>query len=283
MAMNKMQPELVHITPSLAASWLKFNEGNRRLPVGNSKYYARLIEAGEFQLTHQALAFSGTKANPIRLLDGQTRLTAVIETGIPIWQWVFWNTPDSTFSVLDGGKQRTFSDHHGWDKSKIAFVNVMHWMGPGGMTKITKTEADSIYDAFGGYYEMLMAECPTAKKQIACSSVRAATVLAMHQNHTESPMIAAAYRDMVLEKFESMPPSVRQLYAKLKSVIGGGREAIMVQFPFTHKAMTPSNFSVSRLVGYPTRDKEKKTDPQRTTIDQYLSRVSAYIKSSANL
>jgi hypothetical protein len=266
--MNKMQPELVHITPSLAASWLKYNEGNRRLPVGNSKHYARLIEAGEFQLTHQALAFSGTKANPIRLLDGQTRLTAVIQTGIPIWQWVFWNTPDSTFTVLDGGKTRSFSDHHGWEKQKIAFVNVIHWFGPAGLRKITKGEADKIWSAFGGCYEQLMEVCPSQKKGVTCSAVKVGTVIAMHRNPKQRDEIASAYRALALGHMEEMPVSVGRLFVKLLTVVGGGRDAIMVQLPFTEKAMTPRNFPNTKLYG-----------PDKN----YFQELAAYIEAKANL
>jgi len=122
---TNMKPELIEITPELAAEWLKYNHDNRNLPVGNSKYYARLIESGEFFLTHQGLAFTGNRDNPGRLIDGQTRLTAIIATGTNITQWVFWNCSEHTFQAIDGGKQRSFIDHHGWDKQRIAFVNTV--------------------------------------------------------------------------------------------------------------------------------------------------------------
>ena len=172
MAMKtNMKPELIEITPELATDWLRFNTDNRKLPVGNSQYYARLIESGEFLLTHQALAFTGTRDNPERLLDGQTRLTAVIKSGTPIWQWVFWNASAHTFPALDGGKPRSFADHHGWEKKKIAFVNILHWLSAPAIRKITKTEADKIWDAFGECFTELMAVCPTEKKHISCSAV----------------------------------------------------------------------------------------------------------------
>jgi len=265
---TNMTPELVYITPHLAAKWLQYNQGNRKLPIGNSKHYSRLIESGEFQLTHQALAFSGTKENPVRLLDGQTRLTAVMDTGIPIWQWVFWNTPDSTFSVLDGGKQRTFSDHHGWEKRKIAFVNVIHWFGPAGLRKITKTEADKIWSAFGECYEQMMEACPTQKKQITSSAAKVGTVIAMHKHPKNREEIAAAYRALALGHMEEMPVSVGRLFVKLLTVVGGGRDAIMVQLPFTEKAMTPRNFSNTKLYG-----------PDKN----YFQELSAYIEAKANL
>jgi hypothetical protein len=250
MAMKtNMKPELIEITPELAAEWLKFNVENRKLPVGNSQYYARLIEAGEFLLTHQAMAFTGTRQNPERLLDGQTRLTAVIKSGKPIWQWVFWNASAHTFPALDGGKQRSFADHHGWDKKRIAFVNILFWLSRPTIRKITKSEADKIWDVYGPSFTHLMAVCPSEKKFISCSAVKAATVMAMSENPDYSDKIAMIYRNMVLDNLNELPQSACRLYPKLMTVIGGGRDAIWVQFPFTHKALTPRNWNLTKLYG----------------------------------
>lgn len=265
---TNMKPELVEITPELAASWLKYNTGNRKLPLGNMKYYSRLIQTGEFLLTHQAIAFTGTKEDPQRLLDGQTRLNAVVNTGISIYQWVFWNASEHTFPALDGGKQRSFVDHHGWDKKRIAFVNILFWLSMPTIRKITKTEADKIWDAFGPQFTDLMAECPSEKKFISCSAVRAGVVMAMHQNKHESNSIAQIYRNMVLDRLNELPSSACRLYPKLGTVVGGGRDAIWIQFPFAHKAMTPKNWNLTKLYG-PESD--------------YFQKTQEYIASSANL
>lgn len=265
---TNMKPELIEITPALAAEWMKYNNGNRKLPVGNSKYYARLIESGEFILTHQGLAFTGNRENPERLLDGQTRLTAIIQTGMPITQWVFWNTPDHTFQALDGGKPRSFIDHHGWDKQRIAFVNILHWLSAPTIRKITKTEADKIWDAFGQQFTDLMAECPSCRKFISVSAVRAAVVITMHQNPDKSDQIAAIYRRMVFEQVHELPTSASRLFVKLLSVVGGGRDAIMVQFPFANKALTPKNWTLTKLYG---------------PDEKYFQELSEYIRKHAEL
>jgi len=269
MAMKtNMKPELIEITPELAAKWLKYNTGNRKLPIGNMKYYARLIETGEFMLTHQALAFTGTKENPQLLLDGQTRLNAVVSTGMPIYQWVFWNASAHTFPALDGGKVRSFIDHHGWDKKKIAFVNILFWLSKPHIRKITKTEADKIWDAFGSHFTALINECPSEKKFVTCSAVRAGTVLAMHQNPDKADEICKIYRNLVLDRLNELPASICRLYPKLLTIVGGGRDAIWVQVPFTHKAMTPSNWGLTKLYG-PESD--------------YFTKTQEYISKAAKL
>jgi len=254
---TKMQPELITITPQIAEEWLKYNEGNRKLPVGNSKYYANLLESGEFMLTHQAMAFTGTPWNPVRLLDGQTRLTAVIQTGISMMQWVFWGCDEKTFAVLDNGKQRTFSDHHGWEKDKISFVNVLHWMSSGmSCSKITKTEADNIWEAYGHQFERLMDECASNRKKISCAAVRAGVCIAMKQNPSLEDEIAGFYRSMILEDLSVLPRGVCGLFVKLTEVVGGGRDAIVYQLSMTVKIMTPKNWYVNKV--YQPSDDSKK-------------------------
>lgn len=254
---TKMQPELVTITPQIAAEWLKYNTGNRKLPVGNSKHYAKLLESGEFMLTHQAMAFTGTRTEPGRLLDGQTRLTAVIETGISMMQWVFWGCDDQTFAVLDGGKQRSFSDHHGWDKQKISFVNILHWVSSGmKIAKITKTEADSIWESYGRQFGILMDACPSQRKKISCAAVRAGVCVAMKQNPSRENEIAGFYRAMVLENFSDLPAGICRLFIKLNDVVGGGRDAITYQMPLTTKVMTPKQWEIAVI--YPPSDDAKK-------------------------
>jgi hypothetical protein len=264
-----MTPQEILITPAIAAQWLQFNTGNRSLPINNSKYYAELIRKGEFLTTHQALAFTGDIDNPGRLLDGQTRLTAVIATGKPIKQWVFWNAPEVTFAAIDGGKPRTFVDHNpDYDRQSIAVVNVFWWLCQPSLRKITRTDADKIWEAFGSQYQQLMDCCPTARKGLTCSAVKAAFCLCMYQNKSKAGDIANIYRNLALEKAENLPVSATRLCFKLLTIVGGGMDAIKVQFPFTHKAITPSNWSLTKLYG-----------PE----DDYFQTLAKTIKSAANL
>lgn len=241
-----MKPELIKITPTLAKSWMQYNTGNRALPTANAKYYQRLIESGEFTTTHQALAFTGSKENPGRLLDGQTRLTAIIAADTPITQWVFWQCPEEIFAYLDGGKPRSFIDHHpGWDKQKTAFcASICRFIGIG---KMTKTDADKIWDGFGECFESLISNCPSCKRGITGTGVRIGACLAMHQNQDRADEISNQYRNMALEKIELLVPSAGRLFARLMGIQGGGGNVQAMQMGLTHKALTPSNFRNTKL------------------------------------
>lgn len=70
------------------------------------RFFESQLRRGEMQLTHQGIAISASG----RLLDGQHRLTAIVNTGISASLLVATGLPDSSFTVLDTGTARTAAD-----------------------------------------------------------------------------------------------------------------------------------------------------------------------------
>jgi len=234
----------------MASNWLKFNTGNRKLPTGNAKFYQRLIESGQFATTHQGLAFTGDKSNPKRLIDGQTRLVAIEKSGIPLTQWVFWECEENTFESIDGGKPRSFIDHHGWSKDKVSFCNfIWRFTSKDLSDKMSKSDADTIWNAFGDLFSELIANCPTNRKSITPTAVRVAAVLAMHQNEDRKDEVSNQYRHLALGAVEHMVPSIGRLMVRLMGMDGGGGSVQLLQFTFSHKAFTPKNWYITKLHG----------------------------------
>lgn len=99
--------ERIHVTPELAAEWLTKNkpgETNRPLRKPYVRELRRDLEEGRWDdNTHQGIAFDPAG----HLIDGQHRLTAISEAGIPVWMWVSFNVPASTFKVIDQHLKRT--------------------------------------------------------------------------------------------------------------------------------------------------------------------------------
>jgi len=99
--------EMVEITPDLARSWLDRNTGNRRL---NAKYVTRLahdMKNGDWRPSHEGIAFGVSG----RLLDGQHRLSAIVQSDVTLELPVWRNVPDKSLMVIDGGKSRSVADH----------------------------------------------------------------------------------------------------------------------------------------------------------------------------
>lgn len=90
----------VRVTPDMAADLLKNNRHNRPLSRNKINIMVADIKAGRFELTHQPIGI----AEDGELVDGQHRLTAVCEAGIPVEMFVAYNAPRST--KIDIGKVR---------------------------------------------------------------------------------------------------------------------------------------------------------------------------------
>ena len=94
------------VTPEMAKQWLQLNDHNRRLDKGRLARYVADMRAGRWQLTHQAI---GISAEGI-LVDGQHRLSAVVESGCEVPFLVCLDADPDTFGVVDQGKVRTAND-----------------------------------------------------------------------------------------------------------------------------------------------------------------------------
>jgi hypothetical protein len=105
-----MKTEIITITPDLAAHLLTANIGNRKVTSSNVDYWCACLKGGDVKLTHQGIAIHGTIANPIRLIDGQHRLMAIVKTGIPAKFLVAEEVPMEAFAALDNGKPRSMAD-----------------------------------------------------------------------------------------------------------------------------------------------------------------------------
>lgn len=101
-----MHSSIRRVTPELALKWLECNDYNRPLSKSFVATLAKAIERGEWQVTHQGIAFDedGT------LIDGQHRLAAIVKSGIPVDIMVTEGVPRRAFTVMDTGRKRTARD-----------------------------------------------------------------------------------------------------------------------------------------------------------------------------
>lgn len=95
------------VTPERAQKWISENNlGNRPLSPNYVSTLARALERGEWKLHHQGVAFTSDG----RLLDGQHRLAAIVQAGLPADLLIARGVDSETFSVMDTGKRRTARD-----------------------------------------------------------------------------------------------------------------------------------------------------------------------------
>lgn len=98
------------ITPDVAEMWLQDNIDNRRLRPKHVSHLARAMERGEWSLNGDAITFDRNG----RLIQGQHRLLAVIESGTTIESVVVRGVGLDARDTLDQPARRTLGDILNW-------------------------------------------------------------------------------------------------------------------------------------------------------------------------
>lgn len=100
-----MRMQVETITPERAEALLLGAAGISQRAITKRKVngYASAMTRGQWMVTHQAIGIDPDGV----LVDGQHRLTAVVQAGVPVDMMVAYDVPRETFAVLDTGTART--------------------------------------------------------------------------------------------------------------------------------------------------------------------------------
>ncbi|MFE5871607.1 hypothetical protein ACFQ6V_23585 [Streptomyces roseifaciens] len=97
---------VVLVTPEVAQGWLNLNTRNRGIRPKAVAGYARDMAAGQWALNGEAIKFAIDGS----LLDGQHRLHAVVEAGVPVLLLVVTGLDAAAQETMDSGRRRTTAD-----------------------------------------------------------------------------------------------------------------------------------------------------------------------------
>lgn len=114
---DKPTAGIVYVSPEIAARWLDKNTRNRAAATAVVRKYADDMANGRWVLTGAPIQFSGD-----RLLDGQHRLMAVIQSDVTVPFFVVRNLDSDAQHYMDIGKKRTVSDQLTLDGVKNASI-----------------------------------------------------------------------------------------------------------------------------------------------------------------
>ena len=103
----KARIESLLVGPDLAETILKGNEGNRPIRETRVEAYSRAMKAGDWTLTDSMICVSPEG----KLLNGQHRLKAIIESGCMVPMTIYWDCPESAYGHMDAGAKRSASDY----------------------------------------------------------------------------------------------------------------------------------------------------------------------------
>lgn len=153
-----MKTSVRSITPGFAKDVLATkNTNNRRREPKREKAFADLMRRGEFMLTHQGIAFDEDGV----LIDGQTRLAAVVDYGQPVQMMVTVGVPRNTRTAkgliinaidpLDSGRPRSIGQklqmgHGVQNANQVASVcNVIRYMVSPTLRGVPMTAAQVLF------------------------------------------------------------------------------------------------------------------------------------------
>ena len=204
-----MKAQVITITPKLAEKLLKKNIGNRTMNKGNLKYWERQLKEGSAILSHQGIAISGNLSRPKRLLDGQHRLQAIVNTGIAFRTMLFTCCVEDTFRVLDSGRSRTLADRTALNAVEISLAQFFWRMYGNGSdrSRMGPEEASSIIEIIGdGVAEINRGN---KAKNMSKQWVRAAFVMQYMEEG------GSDFSNFRLGVFEHLSKSLLSVYRKL--------------------------------------------------------------------
>lgn len=206
-----METKLVRITPALARDWLKRNTSNRALRPSKVDALKQALERGEYQTTHQGIAFSSEKV----VLDGQHRLHAIaaMQDGFSIEMLVTSGLPPSTFDVIDTmSTPRSAADvlRKSQGLTSVARFIIIKLVAKTGVS-VTPIMLRPYIAEIEPYYDMLIDYCPTVSKTWSAASIRTAAILRM-MGEGDRDYILLTYHALNHADFDSMSPIAQAIY-----------------------------------------------------------------------
>jgi len=150
------------ITPIIAKQLLEVNSNNRKISPANVAKIEESLTNEEWQVSGQTIIISESG----RLLDGQHRVHAVLNTGISMEHLVCRGVKDEAFKVIDTGKNRSGGDVlsivgvlKGTKISNtIKLLDAYNNKHMTRATKLSNTEIVSRYRSDAGYWDMMLDE-----------------------------------------------------------------------------------------------------------------------------
>lgn len=254
---NEITFTLHTVTPEMAAKWLEKNHGNRKLSRTEVNNLKNSLTRCEWRLVHQAIAFDSAG----NLIDGQHRLTAIAETGIPARVYVarYANLATAKGMPFDTGKKRSAAQILQENAKATQIVTTLHycWIADKCGGRLTIESIGKSIKAHEEYITAINAASKSNDKNPA--AIRAGVLLAildasLHQG-TSADDIVEQFSAFVHSNYDCMWPSVRSLNKQWETktinggvnVMAGGGSAQLHRAARAYLAFCPANQNIHVL------------------------------------
>lgn len=190
------------IDPEKATTWLEDNTSNRPIVQSHVDYLASMMKGNEWLVTHQGIAFSDKG----RLLDGQHRLWAVVESGCTVQMMVSRGLDEQSFKYLDIGKKRSTGDSLGINRKVADVVGLVARMLFS--SSYTIRQAEGIAKFITPHAEKLVTEHPTLRRTFSSAPVKTAAV-ARVLSGVPFAVVAQMYGVLLAQDYDKMTTAMK--------------------------------------------------------------------------
>ena len=231
----------VNVTPALAAKWLESNTNNRKQRGSYISDIASAMRRGEWQATHQGIAF----AKCGKLLDGQHRLEALLRAKVDLDMLVVTGLDEAAFSVIDVGAKRSIADTTKLSKrtAEVSKLIVKRLLG---FNQPSAAQVSEVAQAgVEGAHEKLLSYCGSTRAFYASASVRGAAVTLVLAGH-DTEKVFKNYANLVLENYSEMN-GMSQSLVRLVNAGNLGSKDQRITYTHALKALNPDNEQLTRL------------------------------------
>lgn len=201
MNIDKWRQSFEVITPTEAQNILEGNDGNRPTRKMQIAKYAATMAAGNWMPSPDGIIISIGG----RLLQGQHRLMAVVQSGVSVTMVVWRNVDDSVFKYLDRGITRTPSDALGISKGLSSVANSGYRIVNGARKIPTDDDIERYALVLSDSYSDLVDHCSTSTKVFSSAASRAACCIRITSGY-DREYVLNTYRNLVLGHIGNLPP-----------------------------------------------------------------------------
>jgi hypothetical protein len=201
------------ITPEIAAEFLARNIRNMR-PVKPwwVKHLVRLLQRGEWQMVLPGVSFDVHGY----LGDGQHRLMAIVQSGVPAMMYVQTGVTDDELRAIDQGMKRTLSDVTGIDKRvteplKLAASLLINFSQP------TAPQVQIIADTgMQDILAALIAHSGTVRRFFSSAPTKVAAAISVMDGEPRD-FVFSQYAALVKMDFDSMTSCAKALCRQVEN------------------------------------------------------------------
>lgn len=208
--MTNISFRLVEITPEKARRLLENNTGNRKLYQNTVDGYARDMIAGRWQLTHQSVAIDQFG----NIIDGQHRLTAIVQSGVTVNVYVATYKEETTAlnKMIDRSRSRTAVDILQCQSKTQESARCLLSVLTGWAVAPTIAEIQSVIERHGELFDITNNATRTASRNGRTSAgVRVAFAMQIHNAPTMSDELTEQLYAFSMLDFDTMWESLKAL------------------------------------------------------------------------